>query len=348
MNRRSYMVAFGASLLAGCSSSPGTNAPEPERTATQSISPTETPAPEPTPSPVPTATGTPTPNAQFADEVLTDVVAELDIAIAELHFTTKDIDHIDQVPDIETREPMISVEMARASLSEAERWANAEQREAIAALRTVTNQIESAVGVVESTFDIHDTWVLALSYYRSGRFERASSEFDEQQTPIEDATAQLADIHSELIKAEPSLGSDYRPNVDDFRTFLDNLTAVLNGFEILMTGGSPLSRGEAEMELGLEAITHDDPDDDDYPEGVDRFEAAIAHLAEAEAIFRAGEEREDVTFRPTIVESTCDAARLKAASEEYLTAAEEAIRGHVEDAIDALERGHEERARVCG
>ncbi len=102
------------------------------------------------------------------------------------------------------------------------------------------------------------------------------------------------------------------------------------------------------MELGLEAITHDDSADDDYQAGIDRFTAAIEYFEEAEAIFRAGERRADSTFQIEMIDATCESTRLKAASEEYLLASRKADRENFQDAIDAMARGDRAIDRACG
>lgn len=240
MRPRRYVTLVGLSLIAGCSGNPTADpagSPEARQTATPTLTATTTRTPDPTP------TGTPTPNAKFARELLADVVAELNIAITELRFTTRNINHIDQVTGIETREPAISSEIARNLLEEVESEATSDQRERVVALRSFTNHLDAALGVVETMFEVHDGWVLGLSFYRSNRYETAAEEFDRQLAPITDGLGRISDIQEGLTDLEPTLGDDDRVKMDDFRQVLDSLSATLNGFSVLMTGAIPQVRG---------------------------------------------------------------------------------------------------------
>lgn len=352
MNRRRYVALVGVSLLPGCnatSSSADDGAPAPT-----AVPATETPEPA-TPEATPEATepdagsgsGPSTPNTAFAGNVIREAVDELNLAINDLHFSTRDIEHPDQVPDIETREPELSTEFISDLLDEATPDASAEQREQIDALRTFNGLILDAIAVVETTFEIHDGWEVGISFYRSERLETAASELEEQIAPIEESREQVAGMQDTLVDVEAELGEETAVKVDDFHDFLDDLTAILNGFGVLMNGAIILVEGQREMDLGLEAIRNDDPKDDDYHEGEDRFTAAIDLLAEAEATFKTGERRDDITFQNEIIASTCEADRLKTASEHYREASNLAIRSRFEEAIDAMAAGDDELNRGC-
>lgn len=348
IKRRTFVVVVGGTLLAGCSANPSTiEATEPDVTETPAPNPTESSPPASTATPKATVAGTPTPDTAFVTEVIREAMDEINLAINDLHFSTRDVEHTDQIPDISTREPELSTEIISELLDEATPEASADQRDSIAALRTFNDQIVASIAVVETTFDIHDGWERGIAYYRSDRLRTAGDELDDQLAPTHEALKRVTAIQDTLIELEPDLGEETPIKTDDFRSFLDDLNAIRNGFTVLITGATILVEGQQEMELGLTAIRNDDSDNDDYDEGVARFTAAIDRLAEAEAVFKAGERREDTRFQNEIIESTCEANRLKAASGFYRKASTEALQRDYDEAMDAMAAGDDELNRAC-
>lgn len=348
MKRRTYVAIVGGTLLAGCTANPSsTDATEPVVTEAPAPNPTESTPPAPTATPEATVTGTPTPDTSFAADVIREAMDEINLAINDLHYSTRDVEHTDQVPDIATREPELSTEFITELLDEATPEASADQREQIAAVRTFNDQLVASIAVVETTFDIHDGWERGISYYRSERLRTAGSELADQLGPTQESLERVTTIQDTLIELEPELGEETPIKTNDFRSFLDDLTAILNGFTVLIKGAIVLVEGQQEMELGLTAIRNDDSNNDDYDEGIERFTAAIDRLAEAEAVFKAGERRDDTTFQNEIIESTCEANRLKAASEFYRKASNEALQRDYDEAIDAMAAGDDELDRGC-